>query len=152
MRAIILLLLGIFSLATGYSQTEKQLRIFEEIEKLSPPFDSTSINELDKATKATGLTYELPKEYAKYPYKVSLKSPENPEELVRVIGGVFPEAGGIITSIWAHEDEECILFIKCHGMINILDKTEDRIQPNAYNRIRSALGMGEFFNLLQMRK
>ena len=93
--------------------------------------------EMDRATKAIGLNYKLPKGYTmtgsfalKYP-------PANPIEVLRT-------TSGIKAAKWRHEDKECVLFIECAGMKTVIDKSIDELPEHVFSWVRSALGMGYF--------
>lgn len=96
---------------------------------------SLTNRDLKEITKAIGLNYKLPEKYTatgefslKYP-------PANPTELLRTTFGT-------ITSKWIHEDEECVLFIKCDGMKTIINKSIDELPESAFAWIRNSLKMG----------
>ena len=66
------------------------------------------IGELNRVTKRVGITYgKLPQYFISEAFGLKFP-PENPKELYRTTSGAF-------ASKWLHEDEECILFIKCHA-------------------------------------
>lgn len=104
------------------------------------PNDSDMIRgELDRATKCIGLTYKaLPQYIISESFGLS-SSEENPRELLWT-------AGTTITSQWIHEDEECILFVKCTGMKSWIDKSIDKLPKNIFYWIKQTLDMGSFLD------
>ena len=93
--------------------------------------------ELNRATKAIGLKYKLPKEYVATEEFDLKASPANPNELLRTTFGT-------ITSKWIHEDKECVIFIRCAGMKRGIDKSIDELPENVFTWIRTSLNMGYF--------
>ena len=93
--------------------------------------------EMDRATKAIGLNYKLPKEYIMTGAFDLNYPPANPIELLRTTFGAK-------TAKWSHADKECILFIQCAGMKTIIDKSIDELPENTFSWIRTTLGMGYF--------
>lgn len=98
-------------------------------------------NSLDRALKAIDLTYKVPKQYTASADMVHLGfPPENPEELLRT-------ANNVIHSQWTHENNECILFIKCAGVLTKpINKSIEGINDSAYRRIKRVLNIGKPFS------
>lgn len=93
--------------------------------------------ELNRATKAIGLTYKrLPQYIISETFGLEFP-PVNPREL-------HMTANNAITSQWIHEDEECILFIKCPGMKAKIDKSITKLPKERFCWIKQTLGMGSF--------
>ena len=93
--------------------------------------------ELDRATKAIGLTYKrLPQYIISETFGLEFP-PVNPKEL-------HMTANNAITSQWIHEDGECILFINCPGMKSKIDKSITQLPKELFYWIKQALGMGSF--------
>lgn len=104
------------------------------------PNDSDRVRgELDRVTKRTGLTYKAPTQYIVSETFGLNFPPANPIELHRT-------ANNVIASKWIHEDGECILFIKCHGMKAKIDKSIDELPESKINWIKNALGIGSIFS------
>lgn len=119
----------------------------ENLEKLKkkelntgPINDSDMVRgELDRVTKATGLTYKNLPQYIISEKFAPKKLPGDSSELLKT-------AGSVITSKWIHEDGECILFIKCHGMTARIDKSIDELPKTTLNRIKHTLFIAPLFD------
>lgn len=91
--------------------------------------------ELDRATKRTGIVYKALPQYIISETFALQFPPANPGELHRTTGNA-------IASKWIHEDGECILFIKCHGMKASIDKSIDELPKTIFGWIKNSLGLG----------
>ena len=93
--------------------------------------------ELDRATKAIGLTYKrLPQYIISETFGLAFP-PVNPREL-------HMTANNAITSQWIHQDGECILFINCPGMKTKIDRSITELPKTPFYWIKQALGIGSF--------
>ena len=90
--------------------------------------------EMDRATKAIGLNYKLPKGYTMTGAFDLQYPPANPIELKRTTVGAK-------AAKWRHEDKECILFIECAGAKTIIDKSIDEVPEYVFFWIRRTLNM-----------